>query len=88
MFELVPMMKLRVLGGSIEPHFVDDFKPAVAEPTQGIGVASVLLAVMVIVTLGPGTTRDTLLGEKMEGVPEVLVTSPALMNVPVFPLFP
>jgi hypothetical protein len=33
-FELVTVMKLSVIGGSIEPHFVDDFKPAVTEPDR------------------------------------------------------
>jgi len=87
-FELVAVMKLRVIGGSIEPHFVDDFKPTVTESAQRVGVTLILLAVMLIVTLGPDTTVQTLLSEKMHGVPQVFITSPALMNVPVFSLFP
>jgi hypothetical protein len=83
-FELVAVMKLRVIGGSVEPHFVDDFKPAVTESAQRVGVALVLLTVMVIVNVGPGTTRQTVLGEKMDGVPEVFVTSPALKTVAAF----
>ena len=77
-------MKLRVIGGSIEPHFVDDFKPAVTESAQRVGVTLILLAVMVIVNVGPGTTGQTLLGEKIDSVPEVLVTSPACKTVAAF----
>ena len=46
MLELIAVMELGVVGGSIDPHFVDDFEPAVTEPAYGIGVALVLLAVM------------------------------------------
>jgi hypothetical protein len=45
---------------------------------------AILLAMKLIVTLGPDTTGQTPLSEKMEGVPEVFVTSPTLMNVTVF----
>ena len=48
-------------------------------------MTAILLAMMLIVTLGPDTTGQTLLSEKMEGVSEVFVTSPALMNMAVFP---
>ena len=77
-------MKLRVIESSIEPHFVDDFKPAVTESAQRVGVALVLLTVMVIVNVGPGTTRQTVLGEKMDGVPEMFVTRPARKTVATF----
>jgi hypothetical protein len=73
-----------VIEGSIEPHFVDDFKPAVAESAQRVGVALVLLAMVLVVTLSPGTTREALLGEKMDGVPDVFVTSPARKTVAAF----
>jgi hypothetical protein len=53
--ELVAVMELGVVGGSIEPHFVNDLEPAVAESTQGIGMTAILLAVMLVVTLGPDT---------------------------------
>ena len=87
MLELIAVMELGVISGSIDPHFVDDFEPAVSEPTQGIGMTLVLLAVMLIVNVGPDTTGQTLLSKKVDGVTEVFVTSPALMNVPVFWLF-
>ena len=77
------MMELGVVGGSIHPHSVDDFEPAVTEPAYSIGVAVVLLAVMVIVNVGPDTTGEALLSKKIDSVTEVFVTSPALMNVPV-----
>ena len=50
-------------------------------------MALVLLAMMLIVSVGPDATGQTLLRKKMEGVTEVFVTSPALMNAPVFALF-
>ena len=85
--ELVTVMELGIVRGSIDPHFVDDFEPAVSEPAQGIGMTLVLLAMMLIVNLGPDAARETLLGKKVDGVAEVFVTSPALMNVPVSALF-
>jgi hypothetical protein len=85
--ELIAVMELGVVRDSIDPHFVDDFEPAVTEPAQGIGVALVLLAMMLIVSVSPDATGQTLLRKKMDGVTEVFVTSPALMNVPVFALF-
>ena len=85
--ELIAVMELGIVRGSIDPHFVDDFEPAVAEPAQGIGVALVLLAMMLIVNLGPSATGQTLLRKKVDGVAEVFVASPALMNGPVFSLF-
>jgi hypothetical protein len=47
-------------------------------------MTAILLAMMLIVTLGPDATGQTLLSKKMEGVPEVFVTSPTLMNVAGF----
>ena len=47
-------------------------------------MAAILLAMKLIVTLGPHATGQTLLSKKMEGVPEVFVTSPTLMNVTIF----
>ena len=85
--ELVTVMELGIVRSSIDPHFVDDFEPAMAEPAQGIGVALVLLAMLLVVNLGPSTTGQTLLGKKVDGVAEVFVASPALMNGPVFSLF-
>jgi hypothetical protein len=82
--ELIAVMELGVVGSSIDPHFVNDFEPAVAEPTQRIGVTAILLAVMLIVSLGPRTAGQTLLSKKMDGVAEVLVTGPTLMTVTIF----
>jgi type VI protein secretion system component Hcp len=47
-------------------------------------MTAMLLAMMLIVTLGPDTTGQTLLSKKMQGVPEVFLTSPTLMNVTFF----
>jgi hypothetical protein len=63
--ELIAVMELGVVGGSIDP---------VTEPAYGIGVALVLLAVMLIVNVGPDTTGEALLSKKVDSVTEVLVT--------------
>jgi hypothetical protein len=47
-------------------------------------MTAILLAVMLIGPLGPGAAGQTLLSKKMNGVPEVFVTSPTLMNVTLF----
>ena len=73
--ELIAVMELGVIRGSIDPHFVNDFEPAVAESTQGIGVTLVLLTVMLIVNLGPETTGKTLLSKKMDGVAQLFTTA-------------
>jgi hypothetical protein len=39
--ELIAVMELGIVRGSIDPHFVDDFEPAVSESAQGIGAATV-----------------------------------------------
>jgi hypothetical protein len=80
--KLIAVMELSVVRGSVDPHFVDDFEPAVSQPAQGIGVTLVFLAMMLVVKLGPDTTRQALIGKEVEGVTEVFITSPALMNVP------
>ena len=84
MLELITVMELGIVGGSIDPHFVNDFEPAVSESAQSICVTAILCAVVFIVSLGPGTTRQALLSKKMEGVAEVLVTGPTLMTVTIF----
>ena len=56
MFELVLVMKLSVVRGALDPHFVDDFEPSMSESAYGIGVAAILLAVMAVVKLSPDTT--------------------------------
>jgi hypothetical protein len=35
--------------GCVRSTFVDNFKPAVAEPAQGVGMATIFLAVMLVV---------------------------------------
>src|SRR5260221_1579445 len=59
--ELMAVVKLGVVRGSIDPHLVDDFEPAVAEPAQGIGVVLVLLAMILIVNICPSAARQTML---------------------------
>jgi len=60
--ELVAVMKLSVIRVTIDPHFVKDLQPAVAESAQGIGVTLALLTMMLVVThlslLGGSTTRE------------------------------
>ena len=82
--ELIAVMELGVIRGAIHPHSVNDFEPTVTESAQSISVTAILLAMMLIVTLGPRTTGQTLLSKKIHGVPEVFVTSPTLMNVTIF----
>ena len=87
MLELTAVMKFGIVRSAVDPHFVNDFEPAMAKPAQGIGVALVLLAVMLIVNAGPDGTGQTLLSKKVDGVAEVFVASPTLMNVPVLAFF-
>jgi hypothetical protein len=70
--ELIAVMELGIVRGSIDPHFVDDFEPAVSEPAQGIGMTLVLLAMMLIVNLGPDAARETLLRKKVDPPPNVI----------------
>ena len=77
-------MKLWVVRGAIDPHFVDDLEPAVSESTQGISMAAILFAVVLIIELSPDTAGQTLFSKKVEGVAKVFVTSPALVNAAVF----
>jgi hypothetical protein len=77
-------MKFRVIGATINPHLVNDLQPAVAESAQGIGVTLALLAMMLVITLGPDASRQTLLCKKMDGVPEMFVTSPAYITIAAF----
>ena len=86
-FELVAVMELGIIRGAIEPHFVDDLEPTVSESAQGASVALVLLAVKLVVSFSPDTAREPLVSQEVEGMTEVFVTSPALMNVPVCALF-
>jgi hypothetical protein len=86
--ELIAVMELGVVRGSIDPHFVNDFEPAVSEPAQGIGVAAVLLAVMLIVNLSPDTTGQTLLCKKVHGVAiDIAVAHPCLRAISTTPGF-
>ena len=84
MLELIAVMELWVVWRAIDPHFVNDFEPAVAQAAQGVGVALILLAVKLVITLCPHTLGQTLVRKKMEGVTQVFVTSPALMTVAAF----
>jgi hypothetical protein len=54
--DLIAVMELWVVRRSIDPHFMDDFEPAISQPAQGAGMALVLLAMMLIVKLSPDTT--------------------------------
>lgn len=47
-------------------------------------MTAILLAVMLIVNLGPHTTGQTLFSKEMDGVAEVFVTGPTLMAVTIF----
>ena len=78
------MMELGVVGGSFDPHFVNDLEPAVTESAQSIGVTAILFAMMLIVNLCPRTAGQTLFSKKMNGVAEVFVTGPTSMAVTIF----
>ena len=54
--DLIAVMEFWVVRSSIDPHFMDDFEPAISQLAQGAGMALVLLAMMLIVKLGPDTT--------------------------------
>jgi len=62
--ELIAVMELGVIRGAIDPHSVNDFEPTVTESAQSISVTAILLAMILIVTLGPRTTGQTLLSKK------------------------
>ena len=54
--ELVTVMELGVIRGSLDPHFVDDFEPAMSESAYSVSVTAILLAVMPVIKLSPNTT--------------------------------
>ena len=81
---MIAVMELGVIRGAIHPHSVNDFEPTVTESAQSISVTAILLAVMLIVSLSPRTTRQTLLSKKMDGMAEVFVTGPTLTTVTIF----
>ena len=63
--ELIFGVELGIVGLSIEPHFMNDFEPAMSQAANGVGVGTILGAVKVIVTLGPDTLVDTFFGKEM-----------------------
>ena len=42
--KLIAVMELSVVRGSVDPHFVDDFEPAVSQPAQGARSADRIIA--------------------------------------------
>jgi hypothetical protein len=61
--ELVTMMEFGIVGLALEPHFVDDFEPALRESANGVGVRAIFGAVVVIIALGPEALLDALFSE-------------------------
>jgi hypothetical protein len=57
--ELIAVMKLGIVRSAIEPHLADDFEPAMSQPAQGVGMALVFWAVLLIINVGPDTTGQT-----------------------------
>jgi hypothetical protein len=54
--ELVSVMELGVIRGGLDPHFVNDFEPAMTESAYSVSVTAILLAMMLVVKLSPNTT--------------------------------
>ena len=63
---------------------MNDFEPAVTESAQSIGVTVILLAVILIVSLGPRTTGQTLRKQKDRWRGGGVVTGPIVMTVTIF----
>ena len=53
MGELVAHVQSRIVGGAGLPHFPDDFQPALAKATQGLGMGHAALAQRGVVNRGP-----------------------------------
>jgi hypothetical protein len=73
--ELIAVMELGVVRGSIDPHFVDDFEPAVAEPAQGIGVEVLGIAAesLAVVTNLEEQARSDLGSGTRQGAEQVMI---------------
>ena len=67
MFGLVPSEEGFVVGGTGLPHFPEDFEPALAEATQGAGMALAFGTMGAIVGLRPRTGLAAMIGPLMDG---------------------
>lgn len=82
MFELVLVVQHSVVGLSVYPHAEDDLEPTLAQAAQAVGVTTTFLAMMAVVDFGPETAGQGLLGKEVNGMAQVLVTSPSLVDGP------
>ena len=74
MRELAGQVLVGIVGGAGPPHFPDDLQPALAEAAQGLGVGLAPLAQRRVIDRRPGGLGAALVGEEVDGMPQVLVT--------------
>src|SRR4029453_934714 len=69
-----------VVGGSVLPHFPEDFQPALGEAAQGTSVAFAAGAKALVVGFGPSGLKATATGPEMESMAQESVALAANTN--------
>ena len=82
MFELVLVVEHRIVGGTVHPHAIDNFDPALGQATQAVRVSTAFVAMMAVVDLSPYASAEGMFCKEVQGVAQVGVRSPSLVARP------